>query len=95
MTCLNRDPPKLRRDVMLSQTNARRPAITNLGQISAHIRRLRIILQMRCSTFTLSRLQAEDSISRKRSHRYRAKCIERRSVGEELPTIRPPFSIRR
>src|ERR1700757_2731991 len=37
---------------------------------------------------TLSRLQAEDSISRKRSHRYRAKCIERRSVGEELPTIR-------
>ena len=44
MTCLNRDPPKLRRDVMLSQTNARRPAITNLGQISAHIRRLRIIL---------------------------------------------------
>src|ERR1700752_3671898 len=37
---------------------------------------------------TLSRLKAEDSISRKRSHRYRAKCIERRSVGEELPTIR-------
>src|SRR5215470_11621669 len=36
---------------------------------------------------TLSRLQAEDSISRKRSHRYRAKCIERRSVGEELPAV--------
>jgi hypothetical protein len=44
MACLNRDPPKLRRDVMLSQTNAHRLAITNFGQLGAHIRCLRIIL---------------------------------------------------
>jgi len=43
MTCLNRDPPELRRDVMLSQTNAHRLAITNLGHVGAHIRCLRII----------------------------------------------------
>jgi hypothetical protein len=56
MACLNRDPPKLRRDVMLSQTNAHRLAITNFGQLGAHIRCLRIIDQMCCSTFALSRL---------------------------------------
>jgi len=44
MTCLNRDPPELRRDVMLSQTNAHRLAITNLGHVGAHIRCLRIIM---------------------------------------------------
>jgi len=43
MTCLNRDPPELRRDVMLSQTNAHRLAITNLGHVGAHIGCLRII----------------------------------------------------
>jgi len=43
MTYLNRDPPELRRDVMLSQTNAHRLAITNLGHVGAHIRCLRII----------------------------------------------------
>ena len=69
MTCLNRDPPELRRDVMLSQTNAHRLAITNLGHVGAHIRCLRIIDQMCCSTFDLSRLQAETQPSGERQPR--------------------------